>query len=93
MSDKDEGYPLLANGLERHLLVMTAIAQLAPDKKDLVIEIARLNDELIAAAIVHELLEADTPEKRAVRIQLIYDRMRSRWIPNYERQKDLEKLL
>lgn len=93
MSDKDEDYPLLATGLERHRLIMCAIALLSPEKKEAVIEIGRLIDELIAAAIMDELLEADTPAKRAVRIQLIYERMNSRWVPSDERWQMLEKLL
>lgn len=91
--DTDKDYPLLANGLQRHMLVMGMIAALLPERKELVIEIGRLNDELIAAAIMDNLLECDTPEKRAVRIQLIYDRFRDRWVPNDERRKKLEKLL
>jgi len=86
-------YPLLQNGLERHALVMTAIALAAPEKKDLVIEIARMNDELIAAAIMDNLLAADTPERREALIKQIYARMADRWVPSRQRWQMLEKLL
>lgn len=91
--DTRDDYPLLTNGLERGMLVMTAIALLAPEKKDLVIEIGRMNDELIAAAIMDNLLEADTPEKRKALLDKIYARMADRWVPSRDRWKTLEKLL
>jgi hypothetical protein len=77
--------PALTNGLQRHAVIMTIIAQLAPKKPNLVIELGRMIDELISAAIVDNLQKCDTKEKKDVLIKEIYAHYGHRWIPNEER--------
>ncbi len=84
----------LQNGLERQALIMGAIAMLAPlEKKEAVIQVGRMIDELVAAVVVDNLRKAGTPELCQTLIIQFRAAYQDRWTPGPERWKEVEKLL